>query len=37
MARRIVKHFMGLQDNDKDAYRRNTILTSIWKRGSHPG
>ena len=26
----------GLQDDSKDTYRRNTISTSIWKRGSHP-
>ena len=36
MARRIAKRSMGVQDDDKDAYRKDTVLTSIWKRGCHP-
>ena len=31
MARRITKCFMGIQDNGKDAYRRDTVSTSIQK------
>ena len=37
MAEGIAKHLMSIQDNDKDTYRRDTILTSIWKRSSHSG
>ena len=29
MAGRITKCFTGIQDDDKDAYRRDTVLTSI--------
>ena len=36
MAGRITNCFMGIQDDGKDAYRRDIVLTSIWKRGSHP-
>ena len=36
MAGRITKCFMGIQDYDKDAYRRDTVSISIWKRGSYP-
>ena len=31
MVGRIAKHFMGIQDDSKDAYKRDTVLTSIWK------
>ena len=31
MVKRITKCFMGMEDDDKDAYRRDTVLTSIWK------
>ena len=37
MAGRITKCFIGIQDDGKDTYRRDTVLTRIWKRGSHPG
>ena len=37
MAEGIAKHLMSIQDNGKDTYRRDTILTSIWKRSSHSG
>ena len=36
MARRTTKCFMGILDNNKDSYGGDTILTSIWKRDSHP-
>ena len=29
MVGRITKCFMGIQDDGKDAYRRDTVLTSI--------
>ena len=31
MAGRIGKHSMGVQDVGKEAYRRDTVLTSIRK------
>ena len=37
IAGRIAKRFMGIQDDDKDAYMRDTISTSIWKRDNHLG
>ena len=37
MAGRIAERFIGLQDDDKDASKRNTVSTSIWKQGYHPG
>ena len=37
MVEGIAKHLMGIQDDGKDTYRRDTILTSIWKRSSHSG
>ena len=36
MAGRIAKHFVGIQDDDKDAYKGDAVSTSIWKRGRHP-
>ena len=36
MAKRITKRFIGIQDNDKNAYRKDTISSSVWERGSHP-
>ena len=31
MTRRIAKHIMGIQDDDKDTHRRDTILTDIQR------
>ena len=31
MVKRITKCFMGMEDDGKDAYRRDTVSTSIWK------
>ena len=31
MAGKITKSFIGIQDDGKDAYRRDIISTSIWK------
>ena len=31
MVGRITKCFIGIQDDDKDAYRRDTISTNIRK------
>ena len=31
MARRITKSFIGIQDDGKDAYRRDTVSISIWE------
>ena len=36
MAGRIAKCSMGIQDDGEDAYKRDTVLTSIRKRGCHP-
>jgi len=36
MARRVVKHTMGIQDNGQNTNRRDVISTSIQKRGSYP-
>ena len=36
MAERIAKRSIGVQDDDKDTYRRDTVSTSIWKRSRHP-
>ena len=35
MAGGITKRLMGVQDDGKDTYRRNTFSTSIWKRRGH--
>ena len=35
MAGEIAKRLMGVQDDGKDTYRRNTVSTSIWKRRDH--
>ena len=35
MAGGAAKYFVGIQDNDKDAYRRNLVSISIQKQGSH--
>ena len=31
MAGRITKCFIGIPDDGKDAYERDTVSTSIWK------
>ena len=36
MVERIAKRSMGVQDDDKDAYRRDTVSTSIRKQSRHP-
>ena len=36
MAGRIAKLSMGVQDDGKDAYKRDTVSTSIRKQGRHP-
>ena len=36
MVERIAKRSIGVQDDDKDAYRRDTVSTSIRKLGHHP-
>ena len=36
MVERIAKRSMGVQDDDKDTYRRDTVSTSIRKLGRHP-
>ena len=37
MTGRIAQSLMGIQDDWKDTYRRDTISTSIWKRDGQPG
>ena len=36
MAKRIAKRSMGVQDDDKDVYRKDTVSTSIQKLSRHP-
>ena len=36
MTRRISKRSMGVQDDGKDAYRRDIVSTNIRKLGRHP-
>ena len=36
MAERFAKRSMGVQVDDKDTYKRDTVSTSIRKLGRHP-
>ena len=36
MAKRVAKRTIGVQDDSQDAYKRDTVLTSIRERGRHP-
>ena len=37
MAWRIAKHTMGIQNDDNDTYKRDTVLIDVWKRSGLPG
>ena len=36
MVEGIAKCLIGVQDDDKDTYRRNIVSTSTWKRCGYP-